>query len=40
MFEPVAAKLEKQVPRFYGYFEEGVVESKVENYRIRKLIVY
>ena len=25
--------------RFYGYFKESVVESRFENYRIRKLIV-
>ena len=29
-----------QVLRFYGYFKESVVESRLENYRIRKLIVY
>jgi EF-hand domain-containing protein 1 len=27
------------VLRFYGYFKEGVVESRLENYRIRKLVV-
>jgi hypothetical protein len=26
--------------RFYGYFKESVVESRLENFRIRKLIVY
>jgi hypothetical protein len=26
--------------RFYGYFKESVVESRLENYRIRKLIIY
>lgn len=26
--------------RFYGYFKESVVESRLENYRIRKLTVY
>ncbi len=26
--------------RFYGYFKESVVESKLENYRIRKLVIY
>jgi hypothetical protein len=25
--------------RFYGYFKESVVESRFENYRIRKLII-
>lgn len=27
------------VLRFYGYFKESVVESKLENYRIRKVIL-
>ena len=26
--------------RFYGYFKESVVESRLENYRIRGLIIY
>lgn len=26
--------------RFYGYFKESIVESRLENYRIRKLIIY
>lgn len=26
--------------RFFGYFKESVVESRLENYRIRKLIIY
>jgi len=25
--------------RFYGYFKETVVESKLENFRLRKLVV-
>ena len=25
--------------RFFGYFKESVVESRLENYRIRKLII-
>jgi len=40
LFEPTFVKLDKQVLRFYGYFKESVVESKLENYRIRKLIIY
>jgi hypothetical protein len=28
------------VLRFYGYFKESVVESRLENHRIRKLIIY
>ena len=26
--------------RFYGYFKESVVESRMENFRIRKLTIY
>lgn len=26
--------------RLYGYFKESVVESRLENYRIRKLVIY
>ena len=26
--------------RFYGYFKESVVESRLENFKIRKLMVY
>lgn len=26
--------------RFYGYFKESVVESRLENHRIRKLIIF
>lgn len=26
--------------QFFGYFKESVVESRLENYRIRKLIIY
>lgn len=29
-----------QVLRFYGYFKESVVESNIENHRIRKVILY
>ena len=29
-----------QVLRFFGYFKESVVESRLENYRIRKVIMY
>jgi hypothetical protein len=27
------------VLRFFGYFKESVVESRLENYKIRKLII-
>mmetsp|Transcript_3398 Transcript_3398/g.5731 ORF Transcript_3398/g.5731 Transcript_3398/m.5731 type:complete len:183 (+) Transcript_3398:195-743(+) len=40
LYEPTFVKLDKQVLRFYGYFKESVVESRLENYRIRRLIVY
>lgn len=33
-------KLDKQVLRFLGYFKESVVESRLENYRLRKLVIY
>jgi len=39
-FEPVYVKLDKQVLRFHGYFKESVVESRLENYRIRKVTVF
>jgi DUF1126 PH-like domain len=29
-----------QVLRFYGYFKESVVESNMENHRIRKVVLY
>ena len=29
-----------QVLRFYGYYKEGVVESNIENHRVRKVILY
>lgn len=40
LFEPNYVKLDKQVLRFFGYFKESVVESNLENFRIRKLILY
>ena len=38
--EPNFVKLDKQVLRFYGYFKEHVVESRLENYRIRKVTIF
>ena len=26
--------------RFYAYFKESVVESRLENYRIRKVVIF
>mmetsp|Transcript_3071 Transcript_3071/g.4701 ORF Transcript_3071/g.4701 Transcript_3071/m.4701 type:complete len:138 (+) Transcript_3071:205-618(+) len=40
LFEPTFVKLDKQVLRFFGFFKESVVESRLENFRIRKLIIY
>jgi len=40
LFEPTFVKLDKQVLRFNGFFKESVVESRLENYRIRNLIIY
>lgn len=39
-FQPDWVKLDKQVLRFYGFFRESIVESKLEDSRIRKLTVY
>lgn len=39
-FEPTFVKLDKQVLRFHGYFKESVVESRLENFRVRKVILY
>lgn len=33
-------KFDRQVLRFYAYFQEHVVESSLENYRIRKVVIY
>lgn len=33
-------KLDKQVLRFHAYFKESVVESRLENYRIRKVTIF
>ncbi len=35
-----AAGVQAQVLRFYGYFKESVVESNIENHRIRKVVLY
>jgi len=40
LYEPTFVKLDKQVLRFYGYFKEAVVESRLENFRIRKLVLF
>lgn len=39
-FEPTFVKLDKQVLRFHAYFKESVVESRLENYRIRKVTIF
>ncbi len=38
-FEPTFVKLDKQVLRFYGYFQESVVESSLEAHRIRRVVI-
>lgn len=38
-FEPTFVKLDKQVLRFYAYFQESVAESAMESARIRKVII-
>jgi len=39
-FEPTYSKLDKQVLRFYGFFKESVVESRLENFRIHDMLIY
>lgn len=39
-FEPTFVKLDKQVLRFFGYFKEHVVESRLENHRLRKVTIF
>ena len=38
--QPPWIKFERKVLRFYAYFQEHVVESRLENYRIRKVKIY
>jgi hypothetical protein len=40
LFEPTFVKLDKQVLCFKGFFKEAVVESRLENFRIRQLTLY
>ena len=40
LFQPAFVKMDRHVLRFYGYFKESVVESRLENYRIKNVIVY
>lgn len=39
-FEPTYVKLDKQVLKFTSYFKESVVESAVENWRIRHVNIF
>lgn len=38
--QPPWIKYDRKVLRFYAYFQEHVVESRLENYRIRKVAIY
>lgn len=38
LYQPDWVRLDRHVLRFYGYFKESVVESNVENCRIRKVV--
>jgi len=40
LFQPAFVKMDRHVLRFYGYFKESVVESRLETERLRKLIIY
>merc|ERR1719487_1094391 len=37
---PAWDALDRHVLRFYGFFKEAVVESNLENYRIRKCVIF
>ena len=39
-FEPTFVKLDKVVLKFDGYFKESVVESNLENWRKRRVIIF
>lgn len=39
-FEPTFVKLDKQVLKFTGYFKESVVESALENWRVRHVNIF
>lgn len=38
--QPPWLKYDRKVLRFYAYFQEHVVESRLENYRIRPVVIY
>ena len=38
-FEPTFVKLDKQVLRYFAYFKEHVVESALESYKIRRVVI-
>jgi len=40
LYQPSWVKLDRQVLKFYGFFKESVVESPMENYRVRKLEIF
>mmetsp|Transcript_81867 Transcript_81867/g.228093 ORF Transcript_81867/g.228093 Transcript_81867/m.228093 type:complete len:747 (+) Transcript_81867:82-2322(+) len=37
---PAWDALDRHVLRFYGYFRESVVETNLENYRVRQVVIY
>mgnify|MGYP003612910647 CR=1 FL=1 len=40
LYQPSWVKMDRHVLRFSGYFKEAVVESALENFRIRKLTIF
>jgi hypothetical protein len=38
--QPQWLKYDRQVLRFEGYFQESIDESPLENYRIRRVLIY
>ena len=39
-FEPTYVKLDKVVLRYFGFFKESVVESNLENWKLRQLVIF
>lgn len=40
LYQPSYVKMDRHVLRFFGFFKESVVESNLESFRVRKLIIY
>lgn len=40
LYQPSWVKMDRHVLRFQGYFKEAVVESALENFRVRKVVIF